>query len=119
VEWAGEKEGIGGTGGMRSGDPPVLFVTPGMYAIWMTLEALVSTVEAIDRTDCIEARGRLVMSSPPFSDSASCQMSSSNCCLRFLMQNLQTKNVIRHTTAIPPTTPPAMGPAGEGGDDCG
>jgi hypothetical protein len=44
--------GIGGTGGTRR--PGVegadLFVTSGMYAIWIILEALVSTVEAIEPT---------------------------------------------------------------------
>ena len=49
--------GMGGTGGIRSGvDSTDLLVTPGIYAICMTFDALVSTVEAIERTECIDAR---------------------------------------------------------------
>lgn len=42
--------GIGGTGGTSKPgeDELVRFVTPGMYAIWMMFDALVSTVEAIE-----------------------------------------------------------------------
>lgn len=117
----GEAAGIGGTGGMRSGAVSTdLLVTPGIYAIWMTLEALVSTVEAIDRTECIEARPDprtsfgIEASYPVFSVVLDSRQAVSNCCLLFLMQNLQTKNVIKQTTTIPPMTPPAMGPAGDG-----
>src|SRR5437899_1824914 len=44
----GDMAGMGGTGGTsKSGDPgPERFVTPGMYAIWMMLEARVRTDEA-------------------------------------------------------------------------
>ena len=80
----------------------------------MTLEALVRTVDATERTECTEARASLCMSKSSllFSvDSSSCQSFSSKRALLVLMQNLQTKKVIRHTTATPPMTPPAIGPA--------
>ena len=54
---------------------------------------------------------------------SSVQSFSSNSCFRFLMQNLHTKYVTTAMTKIPPTTPPAMGPAAEpefdegGGDE--
>ena len=47
--------GIGGTGGIRSGvDSTDRLGTPGIYAIWKTLDARVKTVEAIDLTECID-----------------------------------------------------------------
>lgn len=47
--------GIGGTGGISSGvDSTDRLVTPGMYAIWITLDARVKTVEAMDFTECID-----------------------------------------------------------------
>ena len=80
----------------------------------MTLEALVRTVEAIERTEWTEARAslRAEKSSPVFSiGSVSGQSFSVYDCLLFLMQNLHTRYVTMQTTATPPTTPPAIGPA--------
>ena len=80
----------------------------------MTLEARVRTVEAIERTECIEARASrcVVGSSPLFSIVASSGHSSSSyACLLFLMQNRYTRYVIKQTTAMPPMTPPAIAPA--------
>lgn len=53
--------GIGGTGGTsRPGeDELVRFVTPGIYAIWMMFDALVSTVEAMEYTVCVDERAPL------------------------------------------------------------
>jgi hypothetical protein len=50
--------GIGGTGGTRrpGDDEFVRFVTPGMYAIWIMFDALVSTVEAMEYTVCVDDR---------------------------------------------------------------
>ena len=52
--------GRAGTGGIRAvGDSGgVRPVTPGMYAIWMTLDARVSTVEAIEWADLVDCRFR-------------------------------------------------------------
>ena len=72
------------------------------------------TVEAIDRTECIDARASLcIAKSPPLFSiiSVSGQSLSLYACLLFLMQNLQTRYVIMQTTATPPMTPPAIGPA--------
>jgi hypothetical protein len=80
----------------------------------MTLEALVRTVEAIDRTECIDARASLcIAKSPPLFSivSVSGQSLSRYACLLFLMQNLQTRYVITQTTKTPLMTPPAIGPA--------
>jgi hypothetical protein len=48
---------MGGTGGTSTvGDAVARFVTPGMYAIWMMLEARVRTVDAIEWVVWVEAR---------------------------------------------------------------
>jgi hypothetical protein len=108
--------GIGGTGGTRR--PGVegsdRLVTPGIYAIWMMLEALDKTVEAIEPTVCVEAlASRLIVNS--FSASvcsswSSAHSSCSNCCLLGLIQNLHTKYVATAIAINPPITPPAIAP---------
>ena len=80
----------------------------------MAVEALVRTVEAIERTEWTEARASLCTekSPPSFSiGSVSGQSFSLYDCLLFLMQNQYTRNVTMQTKATPPTTPPAIGPA--------
>jgi len=80
----------------------------------MTFEARVRTVEAIERTECIETRASrcVAKSSPLFSMVAlSRQTPSSYAFLLFLMQNRYTRYVIKQTTAMPPMTPPAIAPA--------
>ena len=113
-----EASGRGGTGGtikpgLAGGD---LFVTPGMYAIWITFEARVKTVEAMEPTVCVEARPSrfMVTLSRDFSaaSSYSDHACSSYCRLRFRMQNLQTMKVTSRIKATPPITPPAMAPTG-------
>ncbi len=89
-------------------------VTPGIYAIWMMLEARVKTVEAMDPTVWVEARASrlMVKSFSAAADSlvSSVQSSSSYCCLLFLIQNLHTQYVIAAMMTSPPTTPPAIAP---------
>lgn len=84
----------------------------------MMLEALVSTVEAMDPTVCVEALASrcIVNSLSCFSGCSAIDWRhsfSSNSSHLFLMQNLHTKYVIITTTTIPPTTPPAIGPAAD------
>lgn len=62
----------------------------------MMFEALVKTVDARDATVCVEALASRCMVKSSFSADAgteecSVQSSCSNCCLRGLMQNLQTR----------------------------
>lgn len=80
-------------------------------------EALERTVEAVERTVCVDARAsrRLAKSSFSFSTlpAGSCQYCLCHSSRLFLMQNLQTKHVIRMIKAIPPMTPPAIGPAAD------
>jgi hypothetical protein len=110
-------EGIGGTGGTRrSGDPgPERFVTPGMYAIWMILEARVRTDEAIEATVCVDARA-LRRDAKSFSTfSCSCMSISWKSASEYgrllpFKQNFQTTKVMIAMAATPPMTPPAMAP---------
>lgn len=78
-------------------------------------EALVRTVDAIDPTVCVEARASRFIANSSFSLSTlslgSCQYFWCHSSRRFFIQNLHTKYVMSKTTAIPPTTPPAIGPA--------
>ena len=94
----------------------------------MTLEALVRTVDAIERTECVEARRSLCIEklSPSFSSAVAVSGQSLYCCCRLrsaslaLMQNLQIRNVIKQMKRIPPMTPPAIGPPADpddGADD--
>lgn len=113
----GDMEGIGGTGGTsRSGDPGLpRLVTPGMYAIWIMLEARVRTDEAMEATVCVDARAlRRDWKSLSFSCSAMSTSFQSGCCeigrLFPLRQYFHTTNVTMATKAIPPMTPPAMAP---------
>lgn len=81
----------------------------------MILEARVSTVEAIEATVCVEALAsrRIVKSSFSTTVSASwssIQSSCSYCCLRVLIQNLQTRYVAIAIATSPPITPPAIAP---------
>jgi len=50
------EEGSGGMGGTSCAgvEGPDRFVTPGIYAIWMTFDARVRTVEAIEAMVCVD-----------------------------------------------------------------
>jgi len=106
--------GIGGTGGTRRPgvDGADLFVTPGIYAICIILEARVRTVDAMDPTVCVEALASLLIakSFSVGSDStgSSIQSSCSYCCLLFFIQNLHTRYVTTAIKKTPAITPPAI-----------
>lgn len=80
----------------------------------MMFEARVKTVEAIEATVCVEARASLRIVKSFSAAAASCgsstQFSASYCCLRVLMQNLQTRYVATAMIRTPPITPPATAP---------
>ena len=80
-------------------------------------EALVRTVEAIERTVCVDALPPRRMANSSLSFSAlpvgSCQYCLCHSSRLFLIQNLQNRHVTRIITAIPPITPPAIGPAAD------
>ena len=95
-------DGMGGTLGEAGGDRPV---TPGMYAIWMTFDARVSTVLAMECVLLPALRLRVVWSR--FSG-------GSQVSLRFFWRNMKyhTQKARIETAATPPITPPTMGPMG-------
>ena len=97
--------GIGGGSrpGELGGDRTV---TPGMYAIWMTLDALLRTVEATDRLEAWSAANV----DAGFSDGTQPEF-----LIAFrlgFIQKCHRRNVITATAAMPATTPPTMGPMG-------
>ena len=101
-------DGIGGgrSPGESGGDRTV---TPGIYAIWITLDDLVRTVEATERVDWRSAGCNVdwyIFSA----ESHACIA-----CLRGRMQNQYSRNVMTAMATTPPTTPPTMGPIGVGG----
>jgi hypothetical protein len=79
-------------------------VTPGMYAIWMTFDALDRTVDATDRRELSDRLDGAIVD----------LFSFCHCCAAFrfgLSQNHQSKNEMSANPTMPPTTPPAMGAA--------
>lgn len=111
--------GIGGTGAVASKllcPDPFRFVTPGIYAIWMMLLALLRMLFAIEplvRVDAASERMALncvVRFCCEMSSSSHSSASSSCCSLLFLIQNLHRKNMTTAMNATPPMTPPAIAP---------
>lgn len=101
-------EGIGGgIPGDTGGDRPV---TPGIYAIWMTFDALVRTVDAIECVRLPSPRVRLDWSL--FSGGSHVSLR-----LRGFIQNHHKQKTRMRTTATPPSTPPTIGPIGFDGLD--
>jgi len=104
---------MGGTGGTKSpGDPAFArLVTPGIYAIWIMFDALVSTVDAIDCTVCTDALSLRCIAKSLFVFSGGYSSHSSSIgCLRPFRQNFHSRNEITDITRIPPTTPPTIAP---------
>jgi len=107
--------GKAGTGGTRrlgesGGDR---FWTPGIYAIWMTFDARVKTVEAIEWADLTDCRVLLLgIPSPRFSATWPIHEWRSSCFRFFIFHKTKTQTMTKTT---PPTTPPMIAPIGVDG----